>query len=127
MKVLMVLSLLSIMSFADIKIVTSTKSPIKGVTIEELAKVYLKKKDTINGIKVIPIDNKDSYNDFCKKVIKKTPKQLRAYWMQQIFKGNKQPPEKLSATQIKKKMQKNPYIISYATNKLTGRVIFTIK
>jgi len=127
MKVLMVLSLLSIMSFADIKIVTSAKSPIKGVTIEELAKVYLKKKDTINGVKVIPIDNKDSYNDFCKKVIKKTPKQLRAYWMQQIFKGNKQPPEKLSATQIKKKMQKNPYIISYATNKLTGKVIFTIK
>ena len=127
MKALALLGILSMTLLADINIVTSKNSPIKGVTIEDLAKVYLKKKTTINGVKVIPIDNKDSYNDFCKKVIKKTPKQLRAYWMKEIFKGNKKPPQKLSSAEIKKKIQKNPYVISYATNKLTGKVIFTIK
>ncbi|NOZ90498.1 MAG: hypothetical protein GXO60_04335 [Epsilonproteobacteria bacterium] len=127
MKVLVLLGLLSMVLFADIKIVTSANSPIKGVTIEDLAKVYLKKKSTINGVKVIPIDNKDSYNDFCRKVIKKTPKQLRSYWLKEIYRGNKQPPERLSAAQIKKKMKQNPYVISYATNKLTGKVIFTVK
>jgi hypothetical protein len=115
------------MAFSDIKIMTSTKSHITNVSLEDLAKIYLKKKDTINGIKVIPIDNKDSYNEFCKKVIKKTPKQLRAYWMKEIYRGDKQPPQKLSSSQIKQKMQKNSKIISYSTNKLTGKVIFTIR
>ena len=127
MKKLLLLTTMSIMAFSDIKIVTSTKSPLKSVSIEDLAKVYLKKQDTINGIKVIPIDNKDSYNDFCRKVIKKTPKQLRAYWMKEIYRGNKQPPLKLSSSQIKQKIAKNPKIISYASNKLTGKVIFTIR
>jgi len=127
MRKLLLLTTLSIMAFSDIKIVTSNKSPLKNVSLEELAKVYLKKQDTINGIKVIPIDNKDSYNDFCIKVIKKTPKQLRAYWMKEIYRGNKQPPLKLSSTQIKKKIAQNPKVISYTTNKLTGKVIFTIK
>ena len=127
MKKLLLLTALTIMAFSDINIVTSTNSPITGISVEDLAKVYLKKKDTINGIKVIPIDNKDSYNEFCKKVIKKTPKQLRAYWMKEIYRGDKQPPQKLSSSQIKQKMQKNSKIISYSSNKLTGKVIFTIK
>lgn len=127
MKKLLLLTLLTAMVFADIKIMTSNKSPIKSVSLEDLAKIYLKKKDTINGIKVIPIDNKDSYNEFCKRVLKKTPKQLRAYWIKEIYRGDKQPPQKLSSSQIKQKMQKNPKIISYASNKLTGKVIFTIR
>jgi len=127
MKKLLLLTALTIMAFSDINIVTSANSPITGISVEDLAKVYLKKKDTINGIKVIPIDNKDSYNEFCKKVIKKTPKQLRAYWMKEIYRGDKQPPQKLSSSQIKQKMQKNSKIISYSSNKLTGKVIFTIK
>jgi len=127
MKKLLLLTTLSIMAFSDIKIVTSTKSPLKTVSLEELAKVYLKKQDTLNGVKVIPIHNKDSYNDFCIKVIKKTPKQLRAYWIKEIYRGDKQPPQKLSSSQIKQKLVKNPKIISYATNKLTGKVIFTVR
>jgi len=127
MKKILLLIALTIIAFSDINIVTSTNSPITGISVEDLAKVYLKKKDTINGIKVIPIDNKDSYNEFCKKVIKKTPKQLRAYWMKEIYRGDKQPPQKLSSSQIKQKMQKNSKIISYSSNKLTGKVIFTIK
>jgi len=127
MKKILLLTVLTMMAFSDIKIMTSAKSPITSVSIEDLAKIYLKKKDTINGIKVIPIDNKDSYNEFCKKVIKKTPKQLRAYWMKEIYRGDKQPPQKLSSSQIKQKMQKNSKIISYASNKLTGKVIFTIR
>jgi len=127
MKKLLILIVLTIIASSDIKIITSSKSPIKSISIEDLAKIYLKKIDTINGIKVIPIDNKDSYNDFCKKVIKKTPKQIRAYWMKEIYRGNKQPPLKLSNSQIKQKIVKNLRIISYSSNKLTGKVIFTIK
>ena len=119
--------LFNTVAFADISIIISPKSPLKGVTIEALAKVYLKKTDTINGVKVIPIDNKDIYNEFCKKVIKKTPKQLHAYWMKEIYRGNKQPPERLSTSQIEQKIKQNPKVISYAKSKLSGKVLFTIR
>jgi len=127
MKRFSLLIILSVMTFADIKIMTSPKNPLDKVTIEDLARVYLKKTNKINGVKVIPIDNKDSYEEFCRKVIKKTPKQLKAYWMKEIYRGDKLPPQKLSSQQIKEKMKKNSKIISYATNKLTGKVIFTIR
>jgi len=127
MKKFGLLLILSVLTFADIKIMTSPKNPLNKVTLEDLAKVYLKKTNTINGIKVIPVDNKDSYEEFCKKVIKKTPKQLKAYWMKEIYRGDKLPPQKLSSKQIKEKMKENPKIISYSTNKLTGKVIFTIR
>lgn len=127
MRILAIISLFSLFAFANISIVTSNKNPIKNVTIEQLASVYLKKTDNIDGIKVIPIDNKDSYNEFCKKVIKKTPKQLHAYWMKEIYRGNKQPPPKLSDKQIKEKMKQNPKVISYTSNKSTGKILFTIR
>ncbi len=127
MRIFAIYIIFTIVTFADIAIITSPKNPLKGVTIEELAKVYLKKIDTINGIKVIPIDNKDSYNEFCKKVIKKTPKQLHAYWMKEIYRGNKQPPERLSTSQIKQKIRQNPKIISYTKNDLTGKILITIR
>jgi len=127
MRILAIISLFSLFAFANISIVTSNKNPIKNVTIEQLASVYLKKTDNIDGIKVIPIDNKDSYNEFCKKVIKKTPKQLHAYWMKEIYRGNKQPPPKLSDKQIKEKMEQNPKVISYTSNKSTGKILFTIR
>ncbi len=119
--------LLNTAIFADISIVTSPKSPLKNITIEELANIYLKKIDSINGIKVIPIDNKDSYNEFCEKVIKKTPKELHAYWMREIYRGDKQPPEKLSTSQIQHKIEENPKVISYATGGLNGKILFTIR
>ena len=127
MRVFALYIIFNTMTFADIAIITSPKSPLKGVTIEALAKVYLKKTDTINGVKVIPIDNKDGYNEFCKKVIKKTPKQLHAYWMKEIYRGNKQPPERLSTSQIKQKIKQNPKVISYAKSGLTGKILFTIR
>ncbi len=127
MRLLSIIALLSVFAFSDINIVTSSKSPFKNITIEKLADIYLKKTDNINGIKVIPIDNKDSYNEFCKKVIKKTPKQLHAYWMKEIYRGDKQPPPRLSDLQIKQKMEQNPKVISYTSNKLTGKILFTIR
>jgi len=127
MRIITAITLLSIFAYSDIHIVTSNENPIKHVTIEQLANIYLKKIDNIDGIKVEPIDNQDSYNEFCKKVIKKTPKQLHAYWMKEIYRGNKQPPPKLSKSQIEQKIKENPKVISYSSNKLTGKIIFTIR
>lgn len=119
--------LLATMGNSDIKVMISDKNTLISVTAEELARVYLKQTDKIKGIRVTPIDNKASYKEFYRKIIKKTPKQLHAYWTRQIYKGNKQPPKKMSSSQIKREMKKNPKVISYTTNKSTGAILISIK
>jgi len=115
--------------FGDIKIITSKKSPIHSISKEQLIKIYLKEIDTINGVTVTPIDNSNSkiYNEFYAKLINKTPKQIRAYWMKEIYRGDKQPPKRLSDKEVKLKIKENPNIIYYSYDKLTGKIILNLK
>jgi len=94
-----------------------------------LANLFLKKTNTINGIEVTPIDskNKKTYQEFYKKIVDKSPSQIDAYWIKQIYTGTKQPPKKLSNEEIKKAFQNNQKIIAYGNTPLTGKIIFTIK
>ena len=115
--------------FANISIVTPSNNKLTDITQKELANLFLKKTNYIRGIKITPIDssNKELYEQFYKKVIKKTPSQIREYWIYQIYKGNLQPPKRLSNSQIKKEIEKNSMIITYASNPLNGKLILTIK
>jgi hypothetical protein len=99
------------------------------VSHKELANLYLKKSTTINGMKVIPIDsqNKKLFQEFYRTIIKKTPKQLHAYWMKEIYRGNKQPPKKLSPKALKKEMKNKTLRLSYEKNPKTGNILLTIQ
>jgi len=127
MKILALLTILSVMLFSDIKVITSEKNGLTSISYKELSDLYLGKTNSIKGIKVTPIDNKDSYKEFYKKVIKKTPKQFRAYWLKQIYTTKKQPPKKLSKQEIVKLLKINSKVISYSSNKLTGKIICRVK
>jgi len=129
MKSIILSILLSSFAFSNISVYISHNNKISKVSHEELANLYLKKSDTINGIKVIPIDskNKKLFQEFCRKIIKKTPKQLHAYWIKEIFRGDKQPPKKLSPKEIKKAMKSKTPIISYEKMPKEGRILLTIK
>jgi hypothetical protein len=78
---------------------------------------------------VIPIDskNKKLYQEFYQKVVDKDPSQIRAYWIKQIYAGDKQPPKKLSKKEIQQALQNNQKIIAYDHTPLAGKIIFTIK
>jgi hypothetical protein len=97
------------------------------VTKKELSDLYLGKTKSIRGIDVTPIDNKDSYKEFYQKIANKNPKQLKAYWMREMYKGDRVPPKKLSTEKIKAKLKKNHKIISYSKVSLNGKLVFTIK
>jgi hypothetical protein len=114
---------------ADIKIITSKNSKIISITKEQLIKIYLKEINTINGVRVIPIDNSNTkiYNEFYAKLIQKTPKQIHAYWMKEIYRGDKQPPKRLSDNEVKSQLKSNPNIIYYSYDKLTGKILLSIK
>jgi len=104
----------------------SKKNELIYVTKKELTDIYLKKKNKIRGISVIPIDNRKSYADFCKKVMNKTPKQMRAYWAKELYLGTKKPPKLQNPKQIQTSIKKKSNIISYASHKLTGKIILRI-
>jgi len=129
MKSLLLTIILSSYALCDISIFISHNNKLTKVSHKDLANLYLKKTNTINGIKVVPIDskNKKVFQEFYKKIVKKSPSQLHAYWIKQIYTGNTQPPKKLSKTELKKAMKKDSHIIAYDTNPKNGRILLTIK
>lgn len=129
MKSILLTLIFTSFAFSEVSVFISHNNKLTKVSNRDLANLYLKKTDKINGIKVIPIDskNKKIFEEFYKKVIKKTPKQLHAYWVKQIFQGSTQPPKRLSKSAIKKAIKKGSHIIAYDSNPKTGRILLTVK
>jgi len=129
MKSILLSILLSSFAFSNISVFISHNNKISQVSHKELADLYLKKSNTINGIKVIPVDsnNKKLFQEFCREIIQKTPKQLHAYWIKEIYRGDKQPPKKLSPKELKDAMKSKTPIISYDKVPKDGRILLTIK
>jgi len=127
MKKLLLLTLLGTMAIqANINVMSNTHG-ITSVTQKELSDLYLGKKNSIQGVKVTPIDNKESFKEFYLKVLKKDPKQLRAYWSREMYKGDRLPPKKMTTAQIKKVMKSKKKVVAYALSKLNGKVILTLR
>ena len=129
MKAIFTLMIFSSLAFSNISIFISSKNKTMKIDEKELANLYLKKTDTLNGIKITPIDSKDQklYREFYKKIVKKSPSQLQAYWTRQIFKGDRQPPQRLTKREIKHMSKKRRAIITYTKNPLNGKIVLTIK
>ena len=129
MKSLILTLILTAFSYANNPIKITIDNKIINVPQKELKELYLKKRTTINGIKVIPVDTKDNqlFKEFYSKVIKKTPQQLRAYWMKEIFRGDKQPPKRVSNAGLKKLIKQKTTVLSYRKNSETGQILLTIK
>ena len=103
MKSLLFTIILSASLFADVSAISNNKKLTK-VSQKELVSLYLKKTKTLNGIDVTPIDskNRELFKKFYTQILKKTPSQLHAYWIKQIYTGTTQPPKKLSIKDIKR-------------------------
>lgn len=128
MKLLLLTILLSSFAFSNISVI-SENHKLSKINQKDLMNLYLKKTNTINGIKVIPVDsqNKKLFQEFYQTIIKKNPKQLHAYWIKEIYRGDKQPPKKLSAKALKEAMKNKTPIVSYTKNPKTGQILLTIR
>ncbi len=125
MKKLLLLAIFSSALLADIKVMISNEKSLVSISKEKLADLYLGRTDNINGIKVMPVDNKESYKEFYQQIIKKTPKQLKEYWMKEMYSGTRVPPKKMSTQEIKQLM-KHRRVIAYGKRKLDGAIVVTI-
>jgi len=127
MKLLLLWISFSALAVANLKVMISHNNKLINVTKKELADLYLGKRDSIKGIKVTPIDNSESYKEFYREVANKNPKQLKAYWMREMDKGDRIPPRKFSTAKIKSMKKQSYKTISYSTVSQDGKLILTIR
>ncbi|HHH19599.1 MAG TPA: hypothetical protein ENK86_03685 [Campylobacterales bacterium] len=129
MRILMIIMTLSLMLSANIGVYTSQGKKIMSISKSELEKLFLKKIDTINGIKVTPIDNSNPevLQTFYKMYINKTPQQLHAYWAKQALSNNKRPPQKLADHKIAQLLSGQQTVIAYTQGTLSEGIRLTVR
>lgn len=114
--------------YGQIDVITNKTNDLPNLSQQELSNIYLKKSTTINDKKVTPVDNIQNQNEFYKKVVKKTPQQVHAYWMKEIFTGKKTPPKKIEESQVEEELKTGENTITYSSNKHTDtQVIYETK
>jgi ABC-type phosphate transport system substrate-binding protein len=86
---------------ARFKIIVNAKNPVTNLDSDQLRNMFLKKRVVWgNGDTIRPIDLSSKFpvrEQFVRRVLKKTPAQLKTYWNQQIFSGKGVPPPEASS------------------------------
>jgi ABC-type phosphate transport system substrate-binding protein len=118
--VLLMLALAPATSADDARfvVVVNPKNPITNVDRDLLRNMFLKKRVVWgNGETIRPIDLSTKFTareQFVRRVLKKTPAQLKSYWTQQIFSGKGvPPPEAASPTDVVRYVLAHPGAIGY--------------
>lgn len=103
---------------AQVVPVVGAASPIEEVQPEELADVFLGRRQSLPGVgRVTPVDAPEGSPEreaFYRQYAGKSPAQMRAYWAKLIFTGKGFPPrEAPSIAAVKKIVAGNPSAIGY--------------
>lgn len=117
----------SFLNGSSFKIYASKGIDTDTLSKSQISKLFLKKINKINGQKVVVYDNTELYEEFTKYFLNKTPAQIHAYWMKQVFLGKKVPPEKLDKKMIIEKLLKSSNAIIYSSQKLNAKVLYEKK
>ncbi|MBU1425957.1 MAG: phosphate ABC transporter substrate-binding protein [Gammaproteobacteria bacterium] len=113
---------------ADVVVVVSSRSPIKSLTAEQTAKIFLGKVATFpDGRMALPIDLPEGSglrDEFYTRVAHKNSSQLTAYWAKIIFTGDGRPPKLLpDNAAVIKAVARNPNAIGYIDKAAVNRSV----
>jgi len=76
----------------------------------------MKKSTMYQEIPLEVLDNKDCYNQFTIKFMKKNPTKMNIYWTRMIFTGTRKPPKKISEEKLLQlEPPKDTCLLSYTT------------
>lgn len=93
---------LPMMAHAELVIVTGNQSPVAALSDNEVRQLFSGQLRSVGGQRLQPLDlpaNSSHRNDFYRKLMGRSPDQMRAYWTRLIFTGQGQPPREVSSTQ----------------------------
>ena len=126
--------LFSAASFADIAVIIHPSNTSK-INVKDVKRIFLDQRRTFpGGGKVTPADQEDDKiirRIFIKKVLKKSPRELQAYWSKQMFSGQGTPPKQLpDDDSVKEFVAQNESGIGYIDQKNVDnsvKVAFTFR
>jgi ABC-type phosphate transport system substrate-binding protein len=98
-------TLFSSVAMAELAIIGHPGISLRGVTNDELSKVYLGNSKSLGGVDVNPVDQAEgsgTRGEFYDKVVGKSESQLKRYWSQRVFSGKGKPPPSLADDQAVK-------------------------
>jgi ABC-type phosphate transport system substrate-binding protein len=113
---------------ADVVVIVSSRSEIRSLTAEQIAKIFLGKVNAFpNGVETVPVDQVEGSairDEFYSKVVHKSSSQLTAYWAKVIFTGDGHPPAILDGSLVvRKAVAKNPNAIGYVDKSAVDRSV----
>lgn len=98
---LLLTSFFSNVVFAEIIVIINSNNPTESISKVKLSQIFLGKVDSItNSNKMTPVNqngSSDLRKIFDKQMLKRTTKQVKAYWIKQLFSGNGSPPKELGS------------------------------
>jgi hypothetical protein len=97
----LLLTLLPTLAIADLVVVTAKQSTIEALTETEVRQLFSGQLRSINGQRLQPLDlpSRDrNREEFYRKLMGRSPDQMRAYWTRLIFTGQGQPPREVAGT-----------------------------
>lgn len=92
---------LPLMAPAELVIVTGNNSAITSLSENEIRQLFSGQLRSVSGQRVQPLDlpgNDQNREQFYRKLMGRSPDQMRAYWTRLIFTGQGQPPREVSST-----------------------------
>lgn len=102
---------------ADIAVVVTPESPITQLDSAVVARVFMKKTPTIDGVILTPVDLPKDHplrESFYKKVLNRTPDYMLSYWTRLVFTGRGSPPAMANSEEdLLRRLTQQPGLIGY--------------
>lgn len=116
---------------AQISIIVHPSAALKTVSKKEVANLFLAKTDSIQGVKLEPVNQNPSQAIrivFDEDVLGKTPSKMSAYWARMIFTARGAPPPEFdSNAAIIKWVAEHPDSIAYIENSTVNDSVSVLK
>jgi len=133
--VLLLLSSVNVMADAEVAVIANKSLAVDTVPVSLARKLWLGKSHTIPGVGKVTVVDQQPGNGvtkiFYKKVVKKTPNQLKAYWAKVVFTGKGYPPRAFDSNEeVLSWVAATPNGLGYVDSSAVGdsvKVLFTIK
>lgn len=108
---------------ADVVPVVSARSPVKALSQDQLADIFLGKTSRFpDGTQAVPIDQAEDSpqrDRFYQQFTGKSPAQVKAHWSKILFTGRGQPPKQVpGSAEAKRAIADNPNAIGYIEPRL---------
>jgi len=116
MKYLIVLTIIFFsFAHAEVRLVGSKGCVVESLSSEDIKKIFLLKKKSIENQRVTPIDrsNRELYYQFITTYLNKSVRKMKTYWVRMLFTGKKIPPKKLSLRGLEDLKDETSCYLSY--------------